>query len=186
MKAIGIVGSPRKGGNAELYTVHTLKTIAEEGIETELITLAGLEIHPCQACMSCRKEERCAIEDDLQPIYEKMKAADAIIIASPVYFQGPTGLVRAFLERAGYVAMNNGLAFAGKVGGPLVVARRTGHNLTLAQLLLWYASQRMFIPGSINSAFGREKGEVLKDPEGLDNAWSFGKNIALLVKKLQE
>ena len=49
MKAVGIVGSPRKGGNTEILTAHCLKAIAEEGLETELIRLAGLDIRGCNA-----------------------------------------------------------------------------------------------------------------------------------------
>ena len=56
MKALGIVGSPRKNGNTEIITSHTLKAIAEEGIETELIPLAGLDIRPCNACMVFQKK----------------------------------------------------------------------------------------------------------------------------------
>jgi multimeric flavodoxin WrbA len=101
MKALGIVGNPRKGGNAEQYMQHTLKVIADEGIETELISLAGKNIRPCTACMACRGSETCPIDDDLIPIYQKMKTADAIIIGSPVYFQSSSSLTRAFLERSG-------------------------------------------------------------------------------------
>ena len=93
MKVIGIVGSPRKNGNTELLTRHTLKAIAEEGLDTELVRLAGLDIRPCTACMACKKEEICSIEDDLFPIYLKMKKADGIILASPVYYGSATGLV---------------------------------------------------------------------------------------------
>lgn len=185
MKALGIVGSPRKGGNTELLMAHTLKTIAEEGIETELISLAGKDIRPCTACMACRGNEKCSIDDDLFPIYLRVKEADAIIIGSPVYFQGPTGLVRAFLERAGYISLQNGRVFAGKVGGPLVVTRRSAMSLTYAQMLLWFSGQRFFIPGSTATAFGRDKGDVLKDEEGMNNARDFGKNTAFLLKKLK-
>src|SRR4030067_3715719 len=108
MKALGIVGSPRKGGNTELLMKHTLRVISEEGIETELLSLAGKHIRPCTACMACRKEETCSIDDDVFPIYLKMKEADAIIIGSPVYFQGPSGLVRAFMERVGYISNQHG------------------------------------------------------------------------------
>ena len=60
MKAIGVVGSPRKDGNTEFLTKHTLQAIAEEGVDTELMSLAGLDIRPCDACMVCRgDEERC-------------------------------------------------------------------------------------------------------------------------------
>ena len=187
MKVIGISGSPRKKGNTELLTDHTLTAIAEEGVDTELITLAGLNILPCNACMVCSKDERCPIQDDLFPIYLKMKDADGIILASPVYFGSATAIVKAFMERAGFIAHKNGGTFSGKVGGPLVVARRAGHNFTFAQLTLWFQILGMVVPGSTywNIAFGREKGEVQNDDEGMTTAWNFGKNIAMLVKKLK-
>ncbi len=186
MKAIGIVGSPRKNGNTELLTAHTLKSISEEGLDTELIRLYGLDIRPCNACMVCRKEERCSIEDDLFPIYLKMKEADGIILASPVYFGSATALMKGLIERAGYISRLNGEPFRGKVGGPLVVARRSGKNFTSAQLTCWFQMLGFFIPGSSywNVAIGREKGEVEQDEEGLRTAWNFGKNMAFLIKKL--
>ena len=90
------------------------------------------------------------------------------------------------MDRAGYIGLRR-RAFAGKVGGPLVVARRAGQNFTFAQMLLWFHIQGFFMPGSTywNIAFGqREKGSVKEDEEGLRTAWNFGKNVALLVKKL--
>jgi multimeric flavodoxin WrbA len=187
MKAIGIVGSPRKNGNTEILTRHTLKAIEEEGIETELITLAGLNIQPCNACMACAKKEGCSIDDDVFPIYQKMKAADAIILASPVYYGSATALMKALMERTGYMGRSLGRVFAGKVGGPLVVARRAGQNFTFAQLTLWFQILNFYIPGSTywNVAIGREKGEVENDEEGMRTAWNFGKNTAFLVKKLK-
>ena len=187
MKVIGIVGSPRKNGNTELLTAHTLKAVAEEGLDTELIRLAGLEIRPCNACMVCQKEERCSIEDDLFPVYLKMKQADGIILASPVYFGSATALIKALIERTGYISRWNGDPFRGKVGGPLVVARRAGKNFTFAQLTLWFQILGFFIPGSTywSVAIGRERGEVEHDDEGLKTARTFGKNVAFLIKKLR-
>ncbi|MEJ2739830.1 MAG: flavodoxin family protein [Dehalococcoidia bacterium] len=187
MKVVGIVGSPRINGNTELLTAHTLKAIAEEEIQTELIRLSGLKIGPCTACMLCEKEERCSIEDDFFPIYLKMKEADGIILASPVYYGSATALIKALMERAGYLSRWNGEHFSGKVGGPLVVARRAGKNFTFAQLTLWFQILGFFIPGSTywNVATGREKGEVALDDEGLKAAWNFGKNVAFLIKKLR-
>lgn len=186
MKALGIVGSPRRGGNTELLMKLTLETIAEQGIDTELLCLAGKDIRPCTACMACRSEEKCPIDDDLFPIYLKMKEADAIIIGSPVYFQGPSALVRAFIERTGYISNQHGRVFAGKVGGPLVVTRRSGMSLTHAQFLLWFSGQHFFIPGSNSIAIGRDKGEVLKDEEGVGIAREFGKGVAFLLTKLSK
>lgn len=186
MKVIGIVGSPRKDGNTEILTRHALNAIAEEGIETELVPLAGLEIKGCTGCMACLKGETCSIQDDMWPIYEKMKEADGIIISSPVYFGSATSLVKGLMERAGYISQKNGKTLKGKVGGPLVVARRGGHNFTKAQMDYWFHILEFTMPGAIywNMAFGREKGEVLGDQEGMDTAWSFGKNLAFLVRKL--
>ncbi len=186
MKAIGIVGSPRENGNTEILTKHTLKAIEGEGLDTELIRLAGLDIRPCDACMVCRNEERCPIDDDLPQIYTKMKEADAVILASPVYFGSATALLKALIDRTGYKSYDT-RPFAGKVGGPLVVARRAGQNFTFAQIMYWFHILGFFMPGSTywNVAFGREKGEVSEDEEGLRTAWNFGKNIALLVKRLK-
>jgi multimeric flavodoxin WrbA len=187
MKVVGIVGSPRKGGNTEIATAHALKAVAEEGLETELISLAGLEIKPCSACMACSKTALCAIDDDFMPVYLKMKEADGIILASPVYYGSATALIKALMERAGYLSRFDQNAFAGKVGGPIVVARRAGHNFTFAQLTLWYQILGMTVPGSSywNVAFGRQQGEVIQDEEGMKTIWNFGKNLAMVVKKLR-
>ena len=187
MKAIGIVGSPRKNGNTEIITRHTLEAIEEEGLDTELIRLADLDIKPCNACMGCRREERCHIDDDLFPLYIKMKEAEAIILASPVYFGSATALLKALMDRVGYISYLNGRTLSGKVGGPLVVARRAGQNFTFAQIMCWFHILGFFMPGSTywNIAFGHKKGEVKEDEEGLTTAWNFGKNIALLAKSLR-
>jgi multimeric flavodoxin WrbA len=188
MKVVGIVGSPRKNGNTELMMAHALKSISEEGLDTELIRLAELDIKICNACMLCKKEEKCSIQDDLFPVYLKMKHADGILFATPVYYGSATALMKAFMERTGYIARGNGDIFSGKVGGPLVVARRAGHNFTIAELTLWFQINGMIVPGSNywNIAFGREKGDVLKDEEGMNTAWTMGKNVAKVIKKLRD
>ncbi len=185
MKAVGIVGSPRKAGNTEILTAHCLKAMAEEGLKTELIRLAGLDIRGCSDCHYCSEHEGCSIKDDFQPIFGKMLAADAIIVASPVYFGSATALVKGLLERAGAMSYRN-RPFAGKVGGPLVVARRAGQNFTFMELMHWFHIMSIINPGSTywNVAVGGEKGEVKQDEEGLNTTWNFGKNVARLVISL--
>ena len=187
MKAIGIVGSPRKNGNTEIVTSHTLKAIEEEEIQTELITLAGLNVQLCDGCGACAKEETCPIDDDVFPIYQAIKPADAIILATPVYYGSATALMMAFLDRISRISRNLGRIWSGKIGGALVVARRAGKNFTLAQLNFWFQLKGIIVPGSTywNVAIGRDIGEVEKDTEGLKTAWNFGKNVAFLVKKLR-
>ena len=74
------------------------------------------------------------------------------------------------------------------MGGPLEVGRRAGHNFTIAQLTLWFQVLGMVVPGSSywNVAFGRDKGEVANDEEGMTTAWNFGKNVALVLKGLKQ
>jgi multimeric flavodoxin WrbA len=188
MKALAISGSPRTDGNTMLIARHTLNSLAEEGVETELISLAGLSILPCNACMACFKEERCIIEDDLMPLYRKIREADGVILATPVYFGSATALMKGLMERTGFIIRNNKLTCAGKVGGPLVVARRGGLTFTLAQMYYWFQTMEFYMPGvrTWNIAVGRDPGDVANDKEGMDAAWRFGKSMAVLMKAVQK
>ena len=139
MKAIAIVGSPRKNGNTEMLARHTLKAISEEGLDTELVSLAGLNILPCNACMVCRDEEKCPLDDDLFPLYTKIKEAEAVILASPVYFGSATAQLKAFMDRAGYIA-NRRRAFAGSRVQSCVRSTRFIFRST------WASSRRITLP----------------------------------------
>ena len=186
MKILAISGSPRKGGNTDTLLRIALDVLEYHSIETDFISLSGKKILTCTACMACKQEPRCVLEDDFDHIFRTMVDSDGFIIGSPVYFGSATALLKALMERTGYISGRRRV-FAGKVGGPLVVARRAGQNFTFAQLMYWFYILGFFIPGSTywNIAFGREKGEVKNDEEGLATAWNFGKNVALLVKKLK-
>lgn len=187
IRILGIVGSPRVGGNTEQFVGEALATAKGEGAETELLRLADKEIKPCDACLSCRKTKECHVKDDLKPIFDKMVEADGIILASPVYFSSATPQIKALIDRAGYLSAAKGRVFENKVGGAMVVARRAGHNFTLAQLLFFFLQQGMIVPGSTywNMAFGREKGEVTKDEEGMQTAKNFGKKMVWLIRKIK-
>lgn len=190
IKIIGIVGSPRNDGNTEYLVNEALdEAKKEEGIEIELIKLAGKTIKPCDACLSCTKTGKCVIKDDFDPIFQKMIEADGIILASPVYFGSATPEIKSLIDRAGYVSARSGARlFENKVGGPIVVARRAGQNFTFAQLLFFFLHQGMIVPGSTywNIAFGREKGEVEKDEEGIKTARNFGQKMVWVLKKIKD
>jgi len=187
VKILGIVGSPRKGGNTELLVKQALRAAEEEGAQTELIRLADKEIKPCDGCRSCKIKKDCIKEDDFKPIFEKMVESDGIILSSPVYFGSATPQIKALIDRAGYLSNQIGRVFENKVGGALVVARRAGHNFTFAQLLFFFLHQGMIVPGSTywNIAFGRELGEVDNDEEGVNTARNFGKKMVWLIKKVK-
>jgi len=184
MKIVAIVASPRKGGNTETLTQIALEEIRREGIETEPIPLAGKEIKPCDGCGSCRTTGKCHINDDFEPIHQKMLEADGIILACPVYFGAATPQMTSLISRC-YVHGPK-RAFENKTGGPIIVARRAGHNFAFSQLMLFYMIQGMIVPGSTywNIAFGREKGEVTRDEEGVRTIRNFAKKLAWLTKKV--
>jgi len=184
MKILGIVGSPRKGGNTETLTKIALEEVAKEGIETELIPLSGKKIAPCDACLSCRTTGECKIKDDFQAIYEEMVKSDGFILATPVWFGAATPLMTSLISRC-YISGGKN-PFENKVGGPIVVARRAGKNFTFAQLMFFFMIRGMIVPGSSywNVAVAREKGEVVRDEEGVQTIRNFGKKLAWLDKKL--
>jgi len=183
MKVIGIVGSGNPGGNTEIITRIALEAVEKEGLETELISLAGKKIQPCDGCRSCVKTGKCHFKDDFEAIFLKMKKADGIILSTPVYYGAATPQLVSFLSRF-YSKKNKPLR--NKVGGPIVVARRAGQNFTFAQIMFFFMIQEMIVPGSTywNVAFGRMKGDVLKDDEGIQTIRHFGKKLAWLAKKI--
>jgi multimeric flavodoxin WrbA len=192
MKAIAINGSPRKGGNTEVLLKRCLAGLTKHGIETEFIPLHGKSIKGCTACGWCReaKDGTCRIkDDDAHPIFAAMKEADIIVVGSPVYFGSAVPELMMLLDRAGYVFRSGQEnPFSRKIGGPIVVARRAGHNFTYAQLLYWFMINDMVVPGSTywNIAFGRTPGEVENDEEGLATIDRFAENLAWLAGKLRD
>lgn len=186
MKVLALNGSPRREGNTKIVLRHTLEAIAENGIETEILDLFDYKIEPCLGCNQCKYREYCPIDDDLLSIYEKMKAVEGIIMASPVYFCAATPPLKAVIDRTGYIARNNGNVFKGKAGGPITVAAREGANFALAQISFWFSCNGLVVPGSSswNVVFGEGIGEVLADARGLGTVKLFGQNLASLIIKL--
>jgi multimeric flavodoxin WrbA len=189
MNAIAICGSPRPEGNTEILLRHCLRKLEASGIETEFIPLHDKTIKGCIACNECRKTKdgTCSVkDDDMNAVFDKMKAADIIVVGSPVYFGSAVAGLMALLERAGYVSRANGHLFSRKIGGPVVVARRAGQNFTYAQLIYWYMINDMVVPGSTywNVAFGKKPGEVEKDEEGLKTVERFAENLAWLAERV--
>lgn len=108
--------------------------------------------------------------------------ADGVILGSPSYFQGATAHMKIFIDRIGYLALAGEEKTSGKVGGVIAVARRSGVANTCNQMIIFMTAVRMIIPsGGRTFTIGREKGEVAKDKEGMDNARYLGKMIVKTV-----
>lgn len=189
MKVLAINGSSRKDGNTALLIKHVFSVLQREGIETEMVQLAGQAIRGCGGCRLCfkRKNGRCSIENDgVNEIIAKMREADGIILGSPVYFSDVSPELKAVIDRSGMVGMANGLLYKRKVGAGVLAVRRGGATHALDTIHHYLHLSQMIVPGAPywNFGFGREVGEVEKDEEGISTMEGLGENIAWLIKKL--
>lgn len=188
MKVVGINGSPRKEGNTSILIKTVFRELELEGIETELIQLAGRNLRGCTACRTCTETQnpKCVITDDtFNECLAKMISADGIILGSPVYSAGVTSQMKAFLERAGIILKGRGL-LRYKVGAVVTAVRRAGSMSTFDTMSHFLHNKEMFLVGSTywNMVYGREVGEVEQDEEGMANMKNLGQNMAWLLKKI--
>ena len=189
MKVLGIAGSLRPKSNTLHYVKTALAVLDGQGIQTELVSLQGKEIKPCTGCYDCVKQARCTIEgDDFDEILARMREAEGLILGSPVYLSSVVPQMMALLSRATFVAYWNNKFLAGKVGGPITVARRAGHNMAFSQLLLWFFINGLIVPGStywnVGTAGTGGARDAEKDAEGLQTITNFAQNMGNLMKKL--
>lgn len=190
MKVVAFNGSARRDGNTTILLKTVLDELGREGIETELVPLAGKNLQGCIACYKCfeNKNQRCAVEkDEMNEYIEKMIEADGILLGSPTYFADVTANMKALIERCGMVSRANGDMFKRKAGAAVVAVRRAGAAHVFNSLNFFFLIGQMIIPGSSywNIAIGREPGEVGNDQEGMQTMVNLGKNMVWLLKKLR-
>ena len=190
MKVIAFNGSGRKDGNTAILLNAVLEEISKEGIETELIQLAGKAPQGCIACYKCfeNKDQKCAVtKDRLNEYLAKIIEADGILFGSPVYFADATAGIKALIERCGMVSTANGGLFKRKVGAAVAAVRRAGAIHTSDTLNHLFQHQQMIIVGSSywNVGIGRDPGQVKDDAEGIRTMQTLGQNMAWLLKKIK-
>ena len=191
MKVVGFNGSARKDGNTAILIKYVFEELEKAGIETELVQLAGKDIHGCRACFKCfnSRDNRCAVNNDiLNDCIEKIVGADGIILGSPTYFTDVSAEMKALIDRAGLVAKANADLFRRKVGAAVVAVRRAGATHVFDSIKHFFLISQMIVPGSIywNMGIGLEKGDVNKDEEGIQTMRVLGENMAWLLKKIKE
>ncbi len=187
MKVIGIVCSPRQGGNTEILVQEALDTIQGLGAETEIIPVYDKRINFCDGCHSCIKTATCHIQDDMQEIYQKLLESDGIIIGTPVYFLNMSGQAKTILDRLSVLSQHQKLR--DKVAGVVIAARRVGAGQVRSLLYSYLLGNRMFVAGSA-IGYGLRKGDVREGVGGayntsaLEEARRLGKSMVSLIQKL--
>jgi len=190
MKVVAFNGSVRvKGNTASLLNV-VLAELKHQGIETELVSLAGKTIPGCRACFQCfeKADGHCVVGGDMvNDCIDKMREADGILLGSPTYFSDVTAGMKALIERSGMTARANPEILKRKVGAGVVAVRRAGAMHAFTSLNLFFLIGEMIVVGSSywNIGIGREPGDVEKDEEGIKTMKTLGQNMAWLLKRMQ-
>jgi multimeric flavodoxin WrbA len=191
MKVVAFNGSARKDGNTAILLERVLSELRAEGIDTELVQLAGKKVHGCTACMKCKetKDRRCSgLADFGNECIAAADAADGILIGSPVYFSDVTAETKALIDRLGYVARANPEMLRRKVGAGVAAVRRAGAIHALDSINHLFFISEMIVPGSSywNLGIGGAPGSVEADEEGMRTMATLGKNMAWLMKRIAD
>lgn len=189
MKATAFNCSPRRNGNTMILLSEVLGVLKENGFETGLVQVGSEKMNGCIACMKCRQEKdgRCHQDNEfINSCIVKMLESDVIIIGSPVYFSDITSEAKALIDVAGYSLRGTGSPLRRKIGAGVIAVRRAGAIHAFDSINHFFLINEMIIPGSSywNIGVGREKGEVMKDEEGMKTMKTLGENIAWLAGKI--
>ena len=181
MKILALSFSPRKKGNTEILLAEALRGARGEGAETELYSVSGKNIQPCDGCRTCFRKDKCHIEDDMQELYDKMLSADGIIFGTPVYFFSLTAQGKAVIDRT-YALNRPERSLANKVGGVIAVAGSIGVVDAVKDLYFYMITQRM-LPANYVAAYGGARGDANKLEKGKQAAFELGREMVQLVSK---
>lgn len=188
MKILVILGSPRKNGNSESIARVVADTLLQHLDGTaDYLRLASQKIAPCIACGGCEKTGLCVIEDEMGDIYPILDTADIILLTSPIYFYGLNAQTKAFIDRtqarwSRKYLMNIRFRRKDKRRGFLLCTAATkGRKLFDGAILVaksFFDALDIDYGGELLVRGVDEKGAVLNNPEELQRAADFARQIA--------
>jgi len=186
MRVLGIMGSPRIKGNTDLLLDEALKGAQSQSAEVDKIIVDKLKIAPCREYYGCLRDGNCVIRDDMDDIYPKLLSADAIIVASPMFFYGLSSQVKALIDRCQalwtkkYVLKQN-VSDLNRKGAFIAVGATSGKQLFDGSILtIKYFFQAISVK-YVEELLVRgvdKKGEIKEHPTALSDAFELGKKLA--------
>ena len=190
MKVLMLNGSFNPGGSTSAGLEIMAKTFAEEGVETEIITVGAKPIADCIACGKCAELKRCVFANDaVNDFAEKAKTSDGFVFGSPVYYAHPSGRIQSFLDRLFFSTMNADryASLRHKPCASIVVARRAGTSASFDVLNKYATISQMIVVGSTywNEFHALTKEDVPEDPEGLQTLQNLARNMVYVMKCLK-
>jgi multimeric flavodoxin WrbA len=179
---LAVVGSPRKGGNTEILVTKIAEGARAGGAKVEVVHLGDLEIRECDGCHACWRGRPCRQHDDMQVLYPKIAAGDVIVFGTPVYWYGPTALMKALFDRFVYFnCVAHRAMVRGKRAVVAVVLEETDEQTwrpvveffarSLAYLEMELA-ETIVVPGV------GAKGAIRGQPQRLEEAYHLGGRLA--------
>jgi len=182
-KILVLKGSPRRNGNSAALADQAIKGALENGAEVEQFVLDAMKIRPCTACDECRRgTPECVIKDDMQKIYPKIRWANVIILASPIYFFTMSAQMKLCIDRWYALLKAGESAFEGKKIGILLSFGDTDVNSSGAINAI-HTFQDMFdyldceIAGMVYGSADKS-GEITAQKEVMDQAFALGCKLA--------
>jgi multimeric flavodoxin WrbA len=180
-KILAVVGSPRKGGNTDILVQKVAEGAASKGAKVETLRLGGLNIRECDGCLVCWQGKSCNKRDDMLNIYPKIIESDAIIFGTPVYWYGPTALMKAFIDRFVYFNCPENRAKIRGKSAALVIPFEEENPDTARPVVEFFEKcfnyLEINLAGSIIAGGVSDKGDVLKKPERLGEAYELGARL---------
>jgi len=178
---LGIIGSPRKKGNTHMLVSRILEGARSGGARCEELFLSDLKIGECDGCNLCWKSGACLQDDDMKDLYPKIPTFDALVFGTPLYWYGPTAVMKTFMDRLYYFCggKNQGL-LEGKEAALVVVFEEEDPKAADATVemfrrsfdyLKWGFRHPLIVPGV------GAKGGILKKPEVLADAFALGQDL---------
>lgn len=183
MKVLIINGSPHREGNVSVAVRGLKNTFAAEGVEIENVELGIKRVPGCLGCYTCKQMGKCVMDDIVNESAEKFKAADGVVLLSPVYYASPNGTLISFLDRLFFSCKCDKRM---KVGASVAVARRGGCSATFDVLNKYFTISGMPVASSQywNSVHGCAPGEATEDAEGLQTMRTLARNMTFLMKSI--
>ena len=183
MKVLIINGSPRADGNTARAIAEMKKIFDAEGAETDVMQVGNKAIRGCIGCRRCADLGRCVFDDEVNVAAEKLKAADGLVIASPVYYANPNGTLVSFLDRL-FFSRNFDVTM--KVAASVAIARRGGAASTFDALnkFITYGGFAVATSQYWNIAYGRTPGQVEQDEEGMLIMRTLARNMVFMMKSI--
>ena len=187
VRVLGILGSPRRGGNTDLLLAEFMRGASSKGADVRTIVLNSLKFIPCQHCDACLKAGICRVKDDMQTVYEEMEKADVIVIAAPIHFMGLSAQAKAMIDRCQclwarkYVLKVPPLSrerqrkgFFVSVGGTRI---KNMFEPSLATVRTWFRILDIAYAGELLFSGIDEKGAIAKHPDALQQAFLAGQKL---------